>query len=129
MFCRHRHRHRRSRRHDGCHVSRGASKAYVLDLDNIYIYTCACLLVVCGMGVGKPLSSFEEFRWQQAAEKSQRDAAGLSQLFHGGLYETESLQLMFKYWWTACSKILPQPAGWRNGRSSCLPFNNKSTDL
>ena len=37
MFCRHRHRHRRSRRHDGCHVSRGVSKAYVLDLDNTYI--------------------------------------------------------------------------------------------
>ena len=35
MFCRHRHRHRRSRRHDGCHVSRGVSKAYVLDLDKI----------------------------------------------------------------------------------------------
>ena len=42
MFCRrrhrHRHRHRRSRRHDGCHLSGRVSRAYVLDLDNIYIY-------------------------------------------------------------------------------------------
>ena len=44
MFCRrrhrHRHRHRRSRCHDGCHLSGGVSRAYVLDLDNVYISTC-----------------------------------------------------------------------------------------
>ena len=40
MFCRrrhrHRHRHRRSRCHDGCHLSGGVSRAYVLDLDKVY---------------------------------------------------------------------------------------------